>query len=45
MTNCYTIEKNGRRKLIYQAPWYEGGRYMGLVELAIELPGERCHIL
>src|SRR5512137_37444 len=21
--NVYTIEKNGRKKLIYQAPWYE----------------------
>ncbi len=45
LTNCYTIEKNGARKLIYQAPWYEGGRYMGLVELAIELPGEVPHFI
>lgn len=39
-TNCYTTEKNGVKKLIYQAPWYEEGQYMGLVELAIELPPE-----
>jgi hypothetical protein len=45
LTNCYTIEKNGARKLIYQAPWYEGEQYMGLVELAIELPGEVSHFI
>jgi len=36
--NCYTIEKNGIKKMIYQAPWYEGGRFMGLVELVMEIP-------
>lgn len=36
--NCYTIEKNGVKKMIYQAPWYEDGRYMGLVELVMEIP-------
>lgn len=43
LTNCYTVEKNGRSKLIYQAPWYQGERYMGLVELALDLPGEMPH--
>lgn len=42
-TNCYTIEENGVKKLAYQAPWYEGGQYRGLVELIIELPGEIPH--
>jgi len=32
-TNVYTIEKAGVKKLIYQAPWYEGGEYRGIVEL------------
>jgi len=45
LTNCYTIEKNGVKKLIYQAPWYEGEQYMGLVELAIELPAEVPHFI
>lgn len=45
LINCYTIEKNGVRKLIYQAPWYEGEQYMGMVELAIELPGEIPHFI
>lgn len=41
--NVYTIEKNGRKKLIYQAPWYEGDRFMGLVELSVEIPFEMPH--
>jgi transcriptional regulator with PAS, ATPase and Fis domain len=43
LTNCYTIERNGVKKLVYQAPWYEGGECRGLVELIIELPGEIPH--
>ena len=31
--NVYTIEKGGRKKLIFQAPWFEGGAFAGLVEL------------
>ena len=41
--NVYTIEKNGRKKLIYQAPWYDDGRFMGLVELSLEVPFELPH--
>ena len=36
--NAYTIEKQGVRKLIYQAPWSENGEVHGLVELSIILP-------
>jgi PAS domain-containing protein len=43
LTNCYTTEKNGVKKLIYQAPWYEGKKYMGLVEVGIELPADVPH--
>jgi len=42
-TNVYTIEKNGIKKLIYQAPWYENGEPKGLVELSIEIPFEMPH--
>lgn len=41
--NAYTIEKNGKKKLIYQAPWHQGGAYQGLVEIAIELPESLPH--
>jgi len=36
--NVYTIEKNGKKKLIYQAPYYENNVYKGFVELSIEIP-------
>ncbi len=44
-TNCYTIEKNGIKKLIYQAPWYENGEYKGLVELSLPLPDSMPHFV
>jgi hypothetical protein len=37
-SHCYTIEKEGKKKLIFQSPWYERGEYMGLVEISIPLP-------
>jgi hypothetical protein len=43
--NIYSIEKNGIKKLIYQSPWYEDGRYAGFVELALEIPFEIPHFL
>ena len=43
--NVYTIEKNGVKKLIYQSPWYENGRCMGWVELALEIPFEMPHFV
>jgi transcriptional regulator with PAS, ATPase and Fis domain len=43
--NCYTIEKNGIKKMIYQAPWYQDGRFMGLVELGMEIPFDLPHYL
>ena len=36
--NCYSIEKNGLKKLIYQSPWYDAGTYKGIIELSITLP-------
>jgi len=38
--NVYMILKEGRRKLIYQVPWFEEGSYQGFVELAMEVPDE-----
>ena len=42
-TNVYTIQKNGRKKLIFQAPWSKDGVYAGFVELALEIPGDMPH--
>jgi transcriptional regulator with PAS, ATPase and Fis domain len=43
--NAYTIEKNGVRKLIYQAPWYQDGRWQGIVELSLPLPADMPHFV
>jgi transcriptional regulator with PAS, ATPase and Fis domain len=43
--NVYTIEKQGKQKLIYQAPWFENGVCMGLVELSLEIPTEMPHFI
>jgi len=43
--NVYTIEKAGVKKLIYQAPWYKGGKYAGVVELSFEIPFEMPHFV
>ena len=44
--NCYTIEKQGRKKLIYQTPLYdENGEFGGLVELSLEIPFEMPHFV
>jgi hypothetical protein len=42
-TNVYTIRKNGKKKLIYQTPWYRDGVYAGFVELALEVPWDMPH--
>lgn len=44
-SNCYTIEKGGVRKLIFQAPWYDQGQVGGLVELSIEIPPVMEHFV
>ncbi|MCS7009832.1 MAG: PAS domain-containing protein [Anaerolineales bacterium] len=43
--NVYTIEKNGRKKLIYQTPWYKDGQYAGFVELSMDIPSDIPHFL
>jgi hypothetical protein len=42
-TNVYTIEKKGKKKIIYQAPWYIDGVYSGLIELSFEIPFDMPH--
>jgi transcriptional regulator with PAS, ATPase and Fis domain len=43
--NIYTIEKNGKKKLIYQTPWYKNGDYAGFIELSLEIPFELPHFV
>ena len=43
-TNCYTIEKNGIKKLIYQSTWLTNdGNVGGIAELSITLPDDLPH--
>jgi hypothetical protein len=44
-SNCYTIEKHGKKKLIFQSPWFENGQYKGLVEISIPLPDPLPHFV
>lgn len=43
--NVYTIEKKGRKKLIYQSPWYQDSEYAGFVELSLFIPFEMPHFI
>jgi transcriptional regulator with PAS, ATPase and Fis domain len=36
--SVYTSEKNGRKLLVYQAPWYRDGEFAGLVEISFDVP-------
>jgi transcriptional regulator with PAS, ATPase and Fis domain len=41
--NHYTIRKNGRKKIIHQAPWYRDGKFAGIVELTLVIPNTLPH--
>lgn len=43
--NVYTIEKKGKKMLVYQAPWYVDGSYAGIVELVLDLPETIPHFV
>ena len=33
--NHYTIKKRGQKKIIHQLPWFENGKFGGVVEISI----------
>jgi transcriptional regulator with PAS, ATPase and Fis domain len=43
--NVYTIEKNGLKKMVYQAPWFRDGLYGGFVEIVFEIPPGLPHFI
>jgi len=43
--NVYTIEKNGKKKIIFQSCWSAGGEKKGLLELSLEIPSEMPHFV
>ena len=42
-TNVYTIEKNGKKKIIYQTPWVNENVIAGMVEISFNIPDEMPH--
>jgi transcriptional regulator with PAS, ATPase and Fis domain len=44
-TNTYSIEKNGKKKLIFQSPWMIDKVVAGMVEVSIELPADMNHFV
>jgi hypothetical protein len=43
--NIYTIEKRGKKQLIYQVPWTREGQYAGFIELGLEIPETMPHFV
>ena len=43
--NVYTIEKGGRKKIIYQSPWFKDGQWRGIIELSLVIPAEMPHFV
>ena len=42
-SNSYTVERNGKKKLIHAVPWFKDGKFGGLVEISLEIPFEIPH--
>ena len=42
-SNVYSITKNGKKKLVYQTPYFVDGNFSGIVELVLDLPDKIPH--
>jgi len=41
--NVYSITKNGKKKLVYQAPYFVKDKFSGIVEIVLNLPDHIPH--
>jgi len=41
--NHYTVRKRGQKKIVHQLPWFEAGRFAGIVEISIPIPDDLPH--
>ena len=41
--NIYSIMKDGKKRLVYQAPYFIEGEFSGIVELFLDLPDDMPH--
>ena len=44
-TNVYTIEKDGKKKIIYQTPWFNENTLGGLIEVSFNIPEVMPHFI
>ncbi len=44
-TNVYSIEKNGKKKIIYQTPWVNENVIKGMIEISFNIPDEMPHFI
>ena len=44
-TNVYTIEKDGKKKIIYQSPKKKKKTFGGLIEISFNIPDEMPHFI
>ena len=45
ITNTYTIEKAGIKKIFHQSPLYEKGEFTGVIEISFVLPQPLSHFI
>jgi transcriptional regulator with PAS, ATPase and Fis domain len=43
--NVYTIEKKGKKKIVYQSPWFRDGEFRGIIEFSLEIPFDMPHFI
>jgi len=43
--NVYTIAKKGKKKIIYQSPWFKDDEFRGIIEFSLEIPFEMPHFI
>lgn len=41
--NIYSIQKNGKKQLIYQTPYFNDGKFAGFVEICLAVPEDIPH--
>ncbi len=43
--NAYYSTEKGEKRFFFQAPWYNEGRFAGLVEISFQVPDELPHFI
>jgi hypothetical protein len=43
--NCYTIDRNGKKMLVYQTPLFKDGAFVGYNEMILPIPETMPHFV